>query len=161
MQIWGEQQFQAPREQVWELMNRPDILQACLPGCEAVDLVAPDEYAIRWSIGVSLLRGTFAGTITLSDKVEPERVNLSLNVSSSQGVLSGVITITFTDDPQTLAAFVGSANMTGAVARIGARLVQPTVRKLVEQFMACLATKVVPGQILEPRGFPIVPPAGG
>jgi carbon monoxide dehydrogenase subunit G len=37
MTMTGEIQLAASRNAVWEKLNDPDVLKACIPGCEAKD----------------------------------------------------------------------------------------------------------------------------
>ncbi len=40
MELTGEHTFNAPRQQVWDFLLDPDVLQQCLPGCEKLDKLA-------------------------------------------------------------------------------------------------------------------------
>ena len=44
MELSGEHTFSAPREKVWQFLLDPDVLKSCLPGCEKLDVIGPDEY---------------------------------------------------------------------------------------------------------------------
>ena len=39
MLMSGEQQFAAPRETVWAKLNDPEVLKACIPGCETLEVI--------------------------------------------------------------------------------------------------------------------------
>jgi hypothetical protein len=39
MTMSGEQQFAAPRETVWAKLNDPEVLKACIPGCETLEKI--------------------------------------------------------------------------------------------------------------------------
>ena len=40
MTMSGEQQLPAPRETVWAKLNDPEVLKACIPGCESLEVTA-------------------------------------------------------------------------------------------------------------------------
>ena len=44
MELTGEHTFNVPREKVWKFMLDPEVLKACLPGCEKLEAVGEDEY---------------------------------------------------------------------------------------------------------------------
>ncbi|MGH8058956.1 MAG: SRPBCC domain-containing protein, partial [Candidatus Entotheonellia bacterium] len=44
MKVSGTNTLNAPREQVWQLLNDPAYLKACLPGCESLEAAGPDQY---------------------------------------------------------------------------------------------------------------------
>ena len=35
--IEGEERIRAPVEKVWAALNDPDVLRACIPGCETLE----------------------------------------------------------------------------------------------------------------------------
>ncbi|MDQ2683503.1 MAG: SRPBCC domain-containing protein, partial [Chloroflexota bacterium] len=72
MELAGEHTFNVPREQVWKFMLDPEVLKACLPGCEKLEAVGEDEYIATMKIGISFIRGTFNGKVKITDKNEPE-----------------------------------------------------------------------------------------
>ncbi|MFM7275306.1 MAG: SRPBCC domain-containing protein, partial [Gammaproteobacteria bacterium] len=39
MEFTGQYPIPAPRDLVWQELNNPGALQACIPGCEGLDLV--------------------------------------------------------------------------------------------------------------------------
>ena len=37
MEMTGERRIPAPRQQVWDALNDPEVLRASIPGCETVE----------------------------------------------------------------------------------------------------------------------------
>ena len=44
MEQSGEYRITAPRERVWEALNDPDVLCACIDGCQSLTRVADDRF---------------------------------------------------------------------------------------------------------------------
>jgi carbon monoxide dehydrogenase subunit G len=44
MAMTGEQQLAAPRETVWAQLNNAEVLRACVPGCESLELIGENEF---------------------------------------------------------------------------------------------------------------------
>ena len=44
MTMSGEQQLAAPRETVWAKLNDPEVLKACIPGCESLEVTGDNEF---------------------------------------------------------------------------------------------------------------------
>ena len=44
MLMSGEQQLAAPRETVWAKLNDPEVLKACIPGCETLEVIGQNEF---------------------------------------------------------------------------------------------------------------------
>lgn len=143
MDLSGEHTFAAPRERVWEMMLDPKVLQGCLPGCEELEMVGPDEYTAKMKIGVAMIRGTFQGRVKITDKQEPESYKMRVEGKGSQGEVSGEGTLMLEDSGgETLVKYSGEANVRGTLARVGARVMQPASKMIVGQFFECLDGKL-------------------
>lgn len=135
MEISGEHTFNAPRQQVWNLLLDPAVLKDSLPGCEKLEEIGPDEYAATMKIGVAMIRGTFSGKVKITDKNEPSSYSMSVEGSGPQGQVSGVGSLELIDrGEKTLVRYKGDANVRGTLARVGARVVQPAAKMIVGQF---------------------------
>ena len=146
MELTGEHTFQAPRERVWRSLLDPAVLQACLPGCERLDVVGEDEYEATMKIGVAMIRGTFTGRVKISDKVEPESYRMLVEGKGTQGQVSGDGALELIDeDGTTRVRYRGEANVRGTLARVGARVMQPAAKMIVGQFFQCLESKTTAG----------------
>ena len=142
MELTGEHTFAAPRERVWAFLLDPAMLQQCLPGCQKLEQIGPDEYTATMQIGISMIRGTFTGRVKISDKEEPERYRMLVEGSGPQGQVSGEGTLELIEqDGQTLVRYHGQANVRGTLARVGARMIQPAAKTIVGQFFGCLESK--------------------
>jgi len=146
MELTGEHTFHAPRERVWQSLLDPAVLQACLPGCERLDVVGEDEYEATMKIGVAMIRGTFTGRVKISDKVEPESYRMLVEGKGTQGQVSGDGTLELIDEGGTTRVrYRGEANVRGTLARVGARVMQPAAKMIVGQFFQCLESKTTAG----------------
>jgi carbon monoxide dehydrogenase subunit G len=142
MELTGEHTFNAPRQQVWDFLLDPEVLQQCLPGCEKLDQLGEDEYAATMRIGIAMIKGTFSGRVKITDKVEPESYTMEVEGSGPQGQVSGVGRLTLVEaGGQTTVQYAGDANVRGTIARVGARMIQPAARQIVGQFFGCLESK--------------------
>ena len=142
MELTGEHTFSAPRERVWEFLLDPETLKQCLPGCEKLDVIGPDEYAATMKIGIAMIKGTFTGRVKISEKQEPERYKMLVEGSGPQGQVSGEGTLELIEqDGKTVVRYHGDANVRGTIARVGARMIQPAARTIVGQFFGCLESK--------------------
>ena len=142
MELTGEHLFNAPRQKVWDILLDPAVLKACLPGCERLDVIGPDEYSATMKIGVGPVKGTFTGKVKITDKNEPESYSMSVEGSGPQGQVSGVGGLELVDQGEsTLIKYKGDANVRGTLARVGARMIQPAAKTIVNQFFSKLETE--------------------
>ena len=72
MELKGAYSIPAPREVVWDMLNDPDILRACLPGCESLEGSAAEGFSARVTTKIGPVKATFNGSVTLSNVNPPE-----------------------------------------------------------------------------------------
>jgi len=142
MELSGDHSFNAPRDRVWTFMLDPEVLRQCLPGCEKLDEIGPDEYEAAMKIGIGAIRGTYQGRVKISDKVEPSSYTMLVEGKGPAGNVSGEGKIVLSEEGgRTLVNWSGIANVRGTLARIGGRVIQPAAKTIVGQFFNCLESK--------------------
>lgn len=142
MELSGEHTFHASRDVVWQTMLDPDVLRECLPGCQRLEQTGPDEYEATLKAGIAAIRGTFTGQVKVTDKVEPESYTMHIAGKGPQGQVTGQAKITLTEQgDDTIVRYDGSGNVSGMLARVGARLIQPAAKVVADQFFRDLEKK--------------------
>lgn len=144
MKVDGTVTMNGPQQAVYDTLNNPQVLRQCLPGCEKFDEVAPGRYEAVLKAGVAGIRGTFTGTVSLSDAVPPSSYTLTVEGTFSGGFVKGVgrMTLTPEGDDQTRIAYSGDGQIGGPLASVGQRLMMPAARMLINQFFKCMDGKV-------------------
>lgn len=136
MEISGEYIIAADRELVWELLNDPEILQQCIPGCEEVVVSGEDEFTARVVLKIGPVKAKFSGSVMLSDKVHPESYRIS---GEGKGGIAGFakggadVVLTKVEEGTRLNYEV-DAQIGGKIAQLGSRLVVSTSKKLANKF---------------------------
>ena len=77
MDLTGEYRIPAPRETVWAALNNPDILKACIPGCEELNKTSDTELVAKVVAKIGPVKATFGGKVTLSDLDPPNGYTIS------------------------------------------------------------------------------------
>jgi carbon monoxide dehydrogenase subunit G len=144
MEIKGEYRIAAPREKVFAALNDPDILQACIPGCETLEKLSDTEMTAKVRLRIGPVSAAFGGKVTLSDIDPPNGYRIS---GEGQGGVAGfakggaVVRLT-QDGADTVLTYDVDAQVGGKIAQVGARLIQGTAKKLADQFFGKFAESV-------------------
>src|SRR3982750_3753249 len=77
MEMSGEQLVPAPQPAVWDALNDPQMLKACVPGCESIELIGDNEYQVLMVARVGPVSAKFKGKLTLSDIKPPNSYALA------------------------------------------------------------------------------------
>ena len=59
MDISGEYIVPASREMVWDLLNDPEILKRCIPGCEEIISEEEDQFTAKVVLKIGPVKAKF------------------------------------------------------------------------------------------------------
>ena len=77
MDISGEYRIPASRETVWQALNDPEVLKACIPGCDEIIKTSDTELDAKVTAKVGPVKAKFTGHVTLSDLDPPNGYRIS------------------------------------------------------------------------------------
>lgn len=143
MQIKNSYTFGAPRQVVWDLLMDTARIAGCIPGCEGLEPLGDDRFRARLTVGLAAVTGTYEGTVTMADKQPPHSYRLLVEGSGRPGFVTGEAHITLADAAgSTLVTVEGDAQIGGAIARVGQRLMTSAGRMMMDRFFACLRASI-------------------
>jgi carbon monoxide dehydrogenase subunit G len=145
MDLTGEYRIPAPRETVWAALNNPEILKACIPGCEELNKTSDTELVAKVVAKIGPVKAAFGGKVTLSDLDPPNGYTIT---GEGQGGAAGFakggakVRLEPADGGTvTVLHYAADAQIGGKLAQIGSRLVEGTAKKLADEFFAAFAAQ--------------------
>jgi carbon monoxide dehydrogenase subunit G len=143
MELKGEYRIPAPRERVWAMLNDPNVLRECIPGCESLEGSAAEGFAARVTTKVGPVKATFNGQVTLSNVKPPESYTISGEGKGGvAGFAKGSADVHLAKDGAgTVLTYAVNAQVGGKLAQLGARLIDSTAKKIADQFFSSFAAK--------------------
>ncbi|MDL2337065.1 MAG: carbon monoxide dehydrogenase subunit G [Pseudomonadota bacterium] len=146
MELSGDVLIEAPRAQVWLALNDPDVLRACIPGCEAVERVSPTETQLRAMIRTGPVRARFVGKIVMSDVRVDEGCVLSFEGSGgAAGFAKGSSTVRLaTEASGTRLSYTAAASIGGKLGQVGGRMIDAAAKQMADQFFAAFGKHLAP-----------------
>lgn len=144
MELQGSVTIDAPQERVWQALNDPEVLRQCIPGCEEVRKIAPDEMHARVLLKLGPVRATFVGKVLLTDVRPLHGCTLNFEGSGgSAGFARGSSVIALTPSAQaTLLTYTAQASVAGKLGQIGGRLMDASARQLASRFFEAFKAQV-------------------
>jgi carbon monoxide dehydrogenase subunit G len=140
VKLTGSYTVPGPRERAYALLQDPAVLAQCMPGCEGLDRIGENEYAMRMKMTLASISGRFEGKVRISDANPPESFRLIVEGSGKIGFVKGDGLLTLSDsDSGTSVRFEGDVQVGGTIANVGQRLVETTARMLIKRFFDKLA----------------------
>lgn len=146
MEILGQQLIAAPRPQVWQALNDPLVLKACLPGCESVEQVSPEEFQVVIKTVIGPLRARFQGSLKIAQALPPESCVMHFEgQGGAVGFGKGTSTVTLKETPEgTELSYAAQAQIGGKLAQVGSRLIDSVAKKMADDFFKAFQQQLSP-----------------
>jgi uncharacterized protein len=132
----GEQLIPASQQDTWRALNDPEVLRACVPGCESITKVNENEYQVQMTAKVGPVSAKFRGRLSLFDIKAPTSYSLAFEGQGGPaGFAKGAAQVRLSPQGnQTRLAYDVKANVGGKLAQIGSRLVDAAAKKVADEF---------------------------
>ena len=136
MEIKSSHTIPAPAERVWEYLTNAELLQQCIPGCEALNPLGDETFEATIKVGVASIKGTYQGSVKLEAKSPPSSYRLVVEGKSKIGFLKGTsdFTLAESEPNETLVTLGGELSVGGRLARVGQRIIGGAARMMIGQF---------------------------
>lgn len=136
MDMQGQRTLAIGQQQAWDALNNPEVLKACIPGCEKVEATGENQFAVGVAVKIGPVAAKFAGKIALSDINPPHSYKLSFDgQGGAAGFGKGSSQVMLT--PQGTGcelAYTVHAQVGGKIAQMGQRLIDGVARNMAEDF---------------------------
>ena len=144
MQFQGSVPIKADRQAVWDLLMDPQKVGSCGPGVERVEVVDPRRFRIHAKVGIGLIRATFAVDVERTEETEPDFAVLKGTGKAPGSAVDGNAEMSLSDGPDgwTLMEWKADVHIHGKLASVGARLIEGTARKMIDQTFDCIRVKL-------------------
>jgi uncharacterized protein len=158
MTMTGDVSLPADRPKVWALLNDPEVLKACIPGCESLVKTGDNGFAAVVKTKIGPVSATFRGKVELSDLTP--LVGYTINGEGEGGIAGfakGGAKVLLADAPGgTLLHYDVEAHVGGKIAQLGARLIDGVAKNMADKFFASFAAMAAAGAAPASAAAPLV-----
>lgn len=146
MDMSGERLIAAPRETVWAALNDPEVLKACIKGCESIEKLSDTEMTAVVAAKIGPISSRFNGKVTLSDLNPPNSYRISGEGQGGvAGFAKGGADVQLSEaEGGTKLAYSVNAQIGGKMAQLGARLIDSVAKSYAEDFFNKFSERVAP-----------------
>jgi carbon monoxide dehydrogenase subunit G len=137
--------IKAPAERVWSFFLDVPRAAACMPGVEQVESIDERHYRGKLQVRVGPLKASFLMEVTIEDLRPPDLFQLSAR--GADRATSNLVEARVMVRVQPKAEGSGveltiDTAIRGPLGRFGQVVIRDTVRKLTEQFLACVEREI-------------------
>lgn len=146
MEQSGEYRIAASREDVWAALNDPDVLGACIDGCESITRSDEQHFDVAVKAKIGPVSATFQARLELTDLNPPISYVINGNAKGgAAGFAKGSANVSLTEEGDvTLLRYGVKANVGGKLAQVGSRLIDGAARKMADDFFETFSKRLGP-----------------
>lgn len=137
MKLAGEQLLAMSQARAWRALHDTRVLQAAIPGCEALTPAGPQRYDLRMAVPLGLVAARFDGQLQLSALDEPHGFRLGFEGSggvAGHGRGSVRIALVALSPRKTQLSYALTASVGGPLAAIGSALASAVAQPMADEF---------------------------
>lgn len=155
MKVSGSALVAAERKRVWDALQDPGVLVRTIPGCERLETVGENVYAMTVTAGVASVRGVYQGEVALRDQEEPDRFTLGARGQGAPGTVEATVAVRLSDaEGGTRVDFDAEAVVGGMIGGVGQRMLASVAKRTAGEFFSAverhlLSASAVPATVSE------------
>lgn len=136
MNLSDTKTIKASRQTVYAALLNPDVLKACVPGCQEMTGSPEDGFEATVVQKVGPVKATFKGAVQLSDMQPPESLTISgEGKGGAAGFAKGGASVRLEEDgDHTILNYQVEAKVGGKLAQLGSRIIDGFAKKMADQF---------------------------
>ena len=136
MKMSDERVIAAEPGVVWAALLDPEVLKACVPGCQEMTGSPEEGFEATVVQKVGPVKATFKGVVTFSEMDEPNRLTLSgEGKGGAAGFAKGSADVALSPEGEgTKIAYDVNAAVGGKLAQLGSRIIDSFAKKMADQF---------------------------
>jgi hypothetical protein len=144
MELTGDRLIPATRERTWAALNDPEVLKACIAGCESLERTGEDGFTALVAVKVGPVSARFKGNLKLSNVQPGSSYTIHFDgQGGAAGFGKGSADVALEDEAgQTRLRYTARAQVGGKMAQIGSRLVDAAAAKISEDFFQAFETRL-------------------
>ena len=164
MELQGERIIPAPVAATWDALNDPEVLKACIAGCESLERTGDDAYAAVVAVKVGPVSARFRGNLQMTNVDAPNRYTINFEgqggvAGFGKGAADVALTAEGPQGMQTRLVYGAKAQVGGKLAQIGSRLIDAAAGKITDDFFKAFEAHVAAARVDTSAGSASAAPA--
>ncbi len=146
MQLIDHRDIAAPTATVWAAILDPEVLKACIPGCESMTGSPEEGFEAVVVQKVGPVKAKFTGMVQLADMVPEKGLTISgEGKGGPAGFAKGGAKVELAPEGGgTRLTYTVNASVGGKLAQLGSRIIDGFAKKMADQFFENFKTALEP-----------------
>ncbi len=145
MRFEGTVTIAAAKDKAWAFLMDPNQVGSCGPGVESIEVIDATHFKAKAKVGVGFIKAHFTIAMEMTDlrptdhatvkahgQAPGSAVDATAQMDLRQGEAAGTTIMDWSAD----------VNISGTLASVGARMIEGTAHKMIDQTFDCIKAKL-------------------
>ncbi|RYU11173.1 SRPBCC family protein [Nocardioides iriomotensis] len=155
MKVSGTSTLKADPDTLWKALNDPAVLVATIPGCQRLEALGGDTFAMTVAAGVGSIKGVYDGQYSIADQAEPGTYLMRARGSGAAGTIDATVAVRLQeaedDNGGTLLSYDADAVVGGMIGGVGQRMLTGVSKKMATEFFGNIDRYLAGERAAEPE----------
>jgi carbon monoxide dehydrogenase subunit G len=144
MHFEGSVEIAAPRDRVWAFVIDPTQVGVCGPGVESIEVTDATHFKATAKVGVGFISARFVVNIEFAEMTAPDASTIKAHGQAPGSAVDATAHMRLSDGEAggTRMDWDADVNIVGTIASVGARLIEGTASKMIDQTFGCIKAKL-------------------
>ena len=140
MEFIGSYKFYEKKEILWNSLNDPMVIKACIDGCSDFNEIEKNSFEAKINVKLGPVNANFNGTVKIKNINPTDSYVIEASASSGQlGYAKGLVEVNlFEENDYTLLKYKAHTEISGKIVQLGSRLIEGSVKKNTDKFFSSL-----------------------
>jgi uncharacterized protein len=161
MKVHGTGTVRSAPDAVWAALGNASLLARAVPGLERIDFSPDGTWRFTLNAAIAAVSGSYTGEASVLERPEPFVRMLRVSATGVKGKVAGDVTVRVApaDEGASELSYVADANVEGAIAGIGQRMLASIAKRVAADAIAGLNAALAEEAPIEGHA-PAGPPPG-
>ena len=144
MEFSGTVEIAAPRDRVWAFVIDPNQVGQCGPGVETIEVIDDTHFKATAKVGVGFISARFVVNMEFAEMTPPDAATIKAHGQAPGSAVDATAQMRLSDGEAggTRMDWEADVNIVGTIASVGARMIEGTATKMIDQTFGCMKSKL-------------------
>ena len=145
MKFEGTVEIAAQREKAWAFLMDPDQVGPCGPGVESIEVIDTTHFKGVATVGIGFIKAHFKIALEMTELDEPSHATIKAHGQAPGSAVDATAKMDLRDGDAagtTVMDWSAEVNISGTLASVGARMIEGTAHKMIDQTFDCIRSKL-------------------
>jgi uncharacterized protein len=145
MRFEGTVAIAAAKDKAWAFLMDPNQVGTCGPGVESIEVIDATHFKAKAKVGVGFIKAHFTIAMEMTDLQPTDHATVKAHGQAPGSAVDATAQMDLRQGEgaeTTIMDWSADVNISGTLASVGARMIEGTAHKMIDQTFDCIKAKL-------------------